>query len=506
VTADRKTGSYLIQSADRIHAYRQIPTRPDDAPPVASAGDAPYDRTAVESRVADYYQSIRRPVDELRSIDDLAPQIAEYRHRLRAGEFDAALELLDTIDQPYLFVWGHYTKLVELRQLVLDAPASPKLCAANAASLGLVSQVLGLYDDALRYYERAVDTATRTGDAAAQAEYVGDLGRLYRNLGYMDKAIASSQKALDAATEASDRRAQGRWKDRLGLTYAFVGRLDDGLRLLEEALGIAREFGDRRSEGAATSNIGLIQQIQGKIDDAERAYRDSLAITREIGDRRGDAIILGRLGFIAEGRGDYVGALRQHREALDISISLGERREQSYQLLGLGRARSGVNEPEEAEQLLRQSRDMDMPETGYLAGLALGLLLLRRGSQEAAAALEDTIARCDDRLARSGELFATRYARATALAAMAVGDPAWAAADSAARSGMLGPAADEMDRALAICPAVGIVSATVRDLDAIPIDDPALLAPLRSKLDAILADAPRAVPATMPIESTEGQP
>src|SRR5215210_3320194 len=58
-SADRKTGEYLVQSADRAHAYGHIPEPvPGDS---AAEGAPPYNRATVEARVADYYASIRKP-------------------------------------------------------------------------------------------------------------------------------------------------------------------------------------------------------------------------------------------------------------------------------------------------------------------------------------------------------------------------------------------------------------------------------------------------------------
>ncbi len=373
-TADRSTGEYLVQSADRAHAYAQIPEPSAGAAP-APDGPRPYDRTTVESRVADYYASIRKPREAWLSIEDVGPQLAEFRHRVAAREFDTALEVLDLVDREHLFLWGHYTRLIELRKSVIEAPAAPRLRAANLASLALASQVLGQYDDALAYYEGAVATSASADDKAAHAQYVGDLGRLYRNLGWMDKAIASSEEALNSAIEAADRPAEGRWRDRLALTYAFVGRLDEGRALEEVAIAIARESGERRSEGAAVSNRGLILQIQGAIDDAEADFNELLTIAREIGDRRGDAIISGRLGFVAGARGDHQRSLELHEGALTISQELGDRREQSYQLLGIGDAQLGLGDLESASRNLGLARDLDVPETSFLAAMALGLAL-----------------------------------------------------------------------------------------------------------------------------------
>ena len=499
-SADRSTGAYLVQSADRAHAYGQIP-EPAAGAPAPPDGSPNYNRKTVESRVADYYASIRTPQDQWRSIDDVSPQIAEFRHRVAAGEYDTAADVLDLIDREHLFLWGHYTRLIELRKSLVEAPTAPRLRAANLASLGLASQVIGQHDEALGYYEGAVQTAALAGDKAAHARYVGDLGRLYRNLGWMDKAIESSQEALAAAIEAADRPAEGRWRDRLGLAYTFVGRLDEGLALLDDAIAIAREFGDRRSEGAALSNRGLILQLQGRIDDAEVDFTESLAIARDIGDRRGDAIISGRLGFVAEGRGDYRRALELHREALAISQELGERREQSYQLLGIGKAYFGVGQLDDAEQNLRGSRELDMPETGYLAAMALALVLQRRGSHDTAATFADTIRRCDDRLARSAELFGARYTRATALVATTalsgdrVGD--------GDRAALLAPALEEYDRALATCPGAGIVAATISDLDCLAAGGIVGLEPAKARLEAVLPAGP-IEPVTPAMVANEG--
>ena len=170
------------------------------------------------------------------------------------------------------------------------------------------------------------------------------------------------------------------------------------------------------------------------------------------------------------GRRDHDSALRLHREALDISQALGERREQSYQLLGLGKTRFAMGQLDEAEVHLRESRDLDMPETSYLAAMALTLALLRRGSAETDASLADTIRRCDDRLDRSSDLFGTRYTRVAAIAGSAVLDSGWTNAD--ARPGLLAAAIEERDRAMAICAAPGVVAATVGDLEVFVPDDP----------------------------------
>jgi tetratricopeptide (TPR) repeat protein len=357
-------------------------------------------------------------------------------------------------------LWGHYTRLIELRQLVLNLPARPELRAANLASLGIATQVLGQYDAAAKYYEEAVEAAAQADDPDLQARYIGDLGRLYRNLGDMDKALSCSQQALDSAARRGDREAVGRWQDRLGLVYAAIGRLDEARALHEDAISTAKEFGDRRSEGAALSNLGVVLHLMGFVEEAERAQRDALAQSRAINDRRGYAIILGRLGMLAEDACEFTQALELHEQALAIAQELGERREQSYQLLGMGKARFGLGALIEAERDLRAARDLDVPETSYLAALALSLLLTGQEHEDSSASFADTIRRCEERLSRSAGLFAARYALATAMVGAAVCTREWG--EGTARTDLLSPALQQFELALERCDGRGVVAATLR--------------------------------------------
>ena len=234
--------------------------------------------------------------------------------------------------------------------------------------------------------------------------------------------------------------------------------------LLQEAIAIAQEFGERRSEGAALSNRGLILQIQGRVDDAEADFTESLAIARDIGDRRGDAIISGRLGFLAEGRGDYGRALVLHREAFAISQALGERREPRATSCSASARRTSDSASSMTPRTTcaRAASSMCQRPATWPRWHWLLLLQQRRGSDNTAA-VDDTIRRCDERLARLAQLFGARYTRATALVATAALAADWS--DEGERAALLAPAFDEYDRAVSTCPGAGIVAATISDLN-----------------------------------------
>ncbi len=458
VLASRATGEFSLQPVDREYSYQQIP-----APDAATGDEATYDRRSLELRAADFYASIRKPQAAWLSIEDVAPQIAEFQHRVRGQDVDHALEVLQEIDRDYLALWGHFTRLIELRNSVLDKPARPDLRAANLAGLATGYQVLGEYDAAVRYFEQAVDIAQAEGDRGAALEYTGDLGRVYRNLGRLDDAVRCLRQILDFAREQGDRRKVAIWSDRLALCKWHLGLLDEATTLGRQAETLARDEGDRVTEAAALANLGLVYQTQGHDVQAQMTFARALAILVAIGDRRGHTILLGRLGTAALALGDPARALELHDEAQAIAQALGERREQSYHHLGRGRALAEQGRLDEAEQSLRAALALDVPETSYLAALALSLAVARSGDWIAcAAAFGESVRRCRERLDRCDRLYQARHALATSLVGSACTAPAWH--EEFRRAELLAVPITEYRHALGNCASPGPVRAALHDL------------------------------------------
>jgi tetratricopeptide (TPR) repeat protein len=488
-TASRATGAYGLLRLDREHAYGQIP-HGDAVGPEALDG---YGRSAVELRAADFYSTIRKPVASRRSLEDLAPEVAEFRHRIRGERPDLALDVLDTIAPDPVFKWGNYSLLIELRQSIPAGSLEPRRAARNLAGLAACHQVLGRYDTAASQYLQAVDLAKQAGDLESVAEFTGNLGRVHRNTGAMDDAILCLKAALDFYREQGNRVQIAAWSDRLALGYWNVGRMHDASALQDDALAVSRELGERGTEAATLSNIALVHQAVGRYDDAQAALTESVRLVREIEDRRGEAIALGRLGFTALAKDDTPQALERHGQALSIATALGERREESYQLIGLGRALARKGDVDEAVERLTAARDLTVPETSHAAALALAVTLVRRGEPGAAgSAFADAIERCRARLARCDRLFLTRYALATALCGAA-----------ACSNGDQGPAAEhrwdealeELRRAVTTCPCKGPIAAALSDLGQIRGLEPASIDRAAAILQAVPAAATAAAAA-----------
>jgi hypothetical protein len=102
-----KRGCYYLQQVDLPYALRRIPRgEPSDAeqePPL-------FTQHALFHRAADYFTKTRRSKENCHDLDDLAPQLAEFEMCYAGEEFDRAAQVLFTIDDSHLRLWG-YTRL-----------------------------------------------------------------------------------------------------------------------------------------------------------------------------------------------------------------------------------------------------------------------------------------------------------------------------------------------------------------------------------------------------------
>lgn len=496
VSASRVTGEYSLHLLDREYAYHQIPTTPRVEEPYA------YTRRNLELRAAGFYVSVRKPENEWQSIDDLAPQLAEFEHRARGEDFDIACQVLESVDYDYLRRWGHYTRIVALRQKLLGHLTVPVLQAKNLASLGRAYSVLGQLQRAAELHEEALVIIRDIGDRVEKGRHLDNLGLIYLDLGQFEKAVGLYEQAAALARENNDHWNECVSLGRLGVANRCLGQVEEGIQYQEKALAIARKIDDRRRVGVELGGLGTSYRDLGQFARAIQFYQEALAIAREVSDRRREGIWLGFLSIVYRYLGQFEEVLEYHKQAIGVSLKIGDHRHaniwldnlgkvrfaqgqfdqaietheealvvcrkmgdlrsESYQLLGLGRALLAAGEPSEAQQCFTEAVALNVPETCYKAALMSGIALLHQRNPAAREAFENAIARCRAMLDKTSALFEPRYALAAALVGVAVCDPRWAGKSEDVE--LLAPALAEYRRALQNCSASGVVRDTLHDL------------------------------------------
>jgi len=347
VSVDRAAKTVTLHPIDQDYAYSQLPDE--------ESTKSEYHRQALERRAADYFVQFRTPPETWKTIDDLEPQLAEFEHLVRARDFDGACHVLESIDIDYLSLWGHFVRLVGLRERLLGRLKDRRLDMINLGNLGRAYRALGRIGQAGNLYREAMTIAREIGNWENEGVWLSELGRAYHELGQFKQALQVAEKALAIFRRISDRSKEAMELGNLGITYRALGRIERAIKLHKGALVIAREIGDLRGEGYQIGYLGSAYRALGNIERGIECHEQALAITRNAGDRWREAFQLGYLGSAYYQLGQFERAKRSYTEALAINRELGDRLGEGIQLGRLGRVCRALGQVRQAEELFQQA-------------------------------------------------------------------------------------------------------------------------------------------------------
>ena len=284
----REAGRYYLHQVDRDYALAACPA---GEPADRDADPPPFTRQALRHRGADYFEQTRTPREDWKSLDDLAPQLAEFELRYQGGDYDTAAQVLLGIDFDYLIQWGHYRLTVELHERLQGHLDDPWTNAASKTNLGECYRSLGQFTRAIDLYEQALAIARETGDRRRRGHRPGQPRQLLRRArpdppGHRPVRAGAGHRpgdrrpararppswATSATATPSSARSPGpstctsrRWPSpgrpatgrarpadlgNLGNCYADLGQIARAIDLYEQALAIARQIGYRYAEAA----------------------------------------------------------------------------------------------------------------------------------------------------------------------------------------------------------------------------------------------------------------
>ena len=332
VFARREAGRFHLHQVDRNYAMERIPA---GTPADRDAAPPPFTRFALLHRAAKYYQSIRTPRASWKTVDDLAPQLAEFEVRIAGQEYDAAASVLLEIDD-YLLLWGHAQLALNLHERLKGHLTDRELMSSHLGNMGVCCSRLGDYRRALDHQEQHLAIAREIGDRRREGAALVNLGIYCSRLGDYRRAIDHQEQSLAIAREIGDRRGEGLALGSLGNCYYSLGDYRHSIDHHEQHLAIAREIGHRTGEGAALSSLGNRYYSLGDYRRAIDHQEQSLAIAREIGHRQGEGITLSNLGHCYYSLGDYRRAVDHIEQSLAIAREIGDRYLESSGLVYLG--------------------------------------------------------------------------------------------------------------------------------------------------------------------------
>ncbi|GAA3398820.1 AfsR/SARP family transcriptional regulator [Streptomyces roseoviridis] len=174
--------------------------------------------------------------------------------------------------------------------------------------------------DALALHELALRAAHHTGDTAAEARTLIDLGEVHFWWhGAHERAVEHYERALELARAAGDREPEARALRNLGFVATRRRAYERAQDLCTRSLALFRALGDRAGEAGCLTDLGIVHGRRGRLDDADDHHRQALRVYREAGSRIGETIVLNNIGLLYQRQGRFDEARRHHHRALELS-------------------------------------------------------------------------------------------------------------------------------------------------------------------------------------------
>jgi class 3 adenylate cyclase/tetratricopeptide (TPR) repeat protein len=291
---------------------------------------------------------------------------------------------------------------------------------------------IGEYDQALVAGEEARVISEQAGDLHQQARVYQYCGNALMFLGNYEAARATLTRGLELARASGARRVQMETVRILGIVAEEQGDFDAQQRYFTDALQLAREAGDRWGERRALNSLGVAALTRGAYELASSYYQESLAIARAIGDRVGEGTVLGNMGVRANNLGDYARARELFTEALTIAREIDDRTGVNINLLNLAAIQTYMDEPAGALITYEQARrgvaeTGDRPLAGYVLN-GMGIALLKDGRVDEA---QQALREARDLRLELGQIHLVAESRAWLAEALAAGGDLAAAVNEA---------------------------------------------------------------------------
>ncbi len=256
-------------------------------------------------------------------------------------------------------------------------------------NLGSAHANLSRYQQALRFYQQALEIAVKIGDRPTQVQAWVGLGNTYFSRGQYQAAIESHQKAKELAQAINDPENLINALSGLGSIYDSLGLSQQAIPFYEQALAVARKSHDQQGIAIALGNLGIahasLKQYERAIDydnqalklpqaikdpvgvvaslqglgsialaqrnfpDAIRFYEQALNLARRINDLNGIQIALVNLSVAYQTQGQIAQATQSAQRAVELAHQLGDREGEASALNNLGVILHQAGKPAEAE-------------------------------------------------------------------------------------------------------------------------------------------------------------
>ncbi len=254
--------------------------------------------------------------------------------------------------------WPEATRTLEAA-LELSAQIGDESSGATwLTHLARCAWYAGDTDEAILRYTEALNATRRLEDKPLEAHILGSLGTLVRDGGQPRRGLEYYHQAMELNKAVGDAREVVRYQILLGRTYGELRHYDDARRSFNEALGLARRIDDKRGQVEAHRRFATLLRSRRDREGAMAQITAAAALVGVIDDPRLAAITLRELAAVQEELGRWEESATSYRRLLSTAEQVDDLTGRLQAHLQLGRILQFQQQPNEAQEHLRQALDL----------------------------------------------------------------------------------------------------------------------------------------------------
>jgi tetratricopeptide (TPR) repeat protein len=328
-TIDSLTEKSLLQRLDNIYDIHEI------------LRDFCYSRLNLKHKK--YYHSIAAEYYENEKGEDA--RIEYMHHLLKAGNNEKAGET--AVENGFSIIKSGYAEgfmhiLKELDEKQFQKQRLPMLLLKGKAS-----EVMGKWDDSLRYYKILLELTAGNEKDAVEA-HLG-IARICFPRGKYDEALKNLNQALKISKKINDVHGAADAYYGMGSVHLRKGKIDDAINDFKLCLDFCQKTGDISLMIKTYRTMGVAYWSKGMYDKSTEIMMKALDAAEKTGDKHEIAKIYNNIGAVYDRKKDIDKSIEWYEKCIKISSEIGDVRMTCY---GMSNAAEGYTRKDMLEKAM----------------------------------------------------------------------------------------------------------------------------------------------------------
>ncbi|MEX0684597.1 MAG: tetratricopeptide repeat protein [Balneolales bacterium] len=162
--------------------------------------------------------------------------------------------------------------------------------AKTLVYLGINHDLIGNYDEALRFHLQALGIHEELKDLRGMATGMTNMGIIHQQIGQYDEAMNLYERSLIIWEELGSKDALATTRNNMGVVQEMLGEYEMALMYYKKAYDSWNDLGNTLNLSIALSNMGAMHSLMGNHDEGFRLKRQALKNQLELGDIRGSSV------------------------------------------------------------------------------------------------------------------------------------------------------------------------------------------------------------------------